>query len=533
MTHLLNKLLQIRIFATAMNGRDFLSQLMNRGRKITDILNFNRRKAVKWQETTLKKMLYKARNTEFGQKYGFDDILISKNPVEEYRRRVPLFTYSQMHDLWLRQYNGEAGITWPGKCKYFALSSGTTEGASKYIPVTNDQLKAMIRASRQQLLAMALTDVPKDFLAKDYLVLGGCTDLNFNGVSYSGDLSGITIANIPNWFERFSRPGPEITAIKDWEEKVNRIVEEAPKWDIVMLAGAPSWMRLLIERIIKRYNVNNIHEIWPNLSFYCWGAVALAPYKQALDSMMGRPIIYMESYMASEAYVANQTKPNASGMRLVFRNNTYFEFVPFNDENFDADSNLKPTATAIGLDDVLPGTDYAIILTTPAGAWRYLIGDTIRFTNTDTCEIKITGRTKQFLSITGEHLSVDNMMEGLRRTAEDFNTDFTEFTVKGVKEGNVFAHHWYIAHHNSELDAESLCRSLDQHLRELNDDYHTERNHVLTGMYMTVLPEKMFLDFLEKHLKLGGQSKFPRVLSDKLFELWVEHVNAYTNQPAS
>jgi phenylacetate-coenzyme A ligase PaaK-like adenylate-forming protein len=194
-----------------------------------------------------------------------------------------------MHDLWLREYNGEENVTWPGHSTYFALSSGTTEGASKYIPVTDDQLKALIRASRRQMLAIALSDIPKDFLAKDYLVLGGSTDLNFNGVSYSGDLSGIATVHIPNWFERFSRPGPEITSIRDWEEKVNRIVEEAPKWDIVMITGAPSWMRLLFERIIKRYQLSNIHEIWPNLSIYCWGAVALTPYKQALDAMMGKP----------------------------------------------------------------------------------------------------------------------------------------------------------------------------------------------------------------------------------------------------
>ena len=526
-------LLQIRTFAGKMNGRDFLSQLMNRGRKITDIFNFNRAKAIKWQETTLKKMLYTARNTEYGRKYGFDDILIAKDPVEEYRRRVPLVTYSQMHDLWLREYNGEENVTWPGHSSYFALSSGTTEGASKYIPVSNNQLKALIRASRRQMLAIALTDIPKDFLAKDYLVLGGSTDLNFNGVSYSGDLSGIATVHIPNWFERFSRPGPEISVIRDWEEKVNRIVEEAPKWDIVMIAGAPSWMRLLIERIIKRYQVSNIHEIWPNLSIYCWGAVALTPYKQALDAMMGKPIIYMEAYLASEAFIANQTRPDADGMRLIFRNNTYFEFVPFNEDNFDGDSNLKATAKAVGLEDVVENVDYAIIITTAAGAWRYLIGDTIRFTNVDACEIKITGRTKQFLSITGEHLSVDNMIEGLQRTAADFNTDFTEFTVKGLKDGNAFAHHWYLANHNMHLDAEEVRRKLDFHLRALNDDYDTERNHVLTGMYLQILPEDVYLSFLEKHLKLGGQSKFPRVLSDSMYQLWVEHVKEYSKQMAS
>ncbi len=510
-----------------MTGIEFLSQLMNRGRKINDIFNFTRSKAVKWQETTLKKMLYKARNTEYGKKYGFEEILISKNPVEAFRNQVPLVSYSQMHEMWLRQFDGEADVTWPGRCTHFALSSGTTEGASKYIPVTNDQLKAMLRASRRQLLAMALTDVPKDFLMKDYLMLGGCTDLNYNGVSYSGDLSGITTLNIPNWFERFSRPGPEIASIRDWEEKVNRIVEEAPNWDIVMVAGAPSWMRLLFERIVKRYNVKNIHEIWPNLSIYCWGAVALGPYKHALDSLMGRPITYMESYLASEAFIANQTKPDAAGMRLVFRNNTYFEFVPFDEQNFDENSNLRPDAKAIGLENVVEGKDYAIMITTAAGAWRYMIGDTVRFTNVDACEIKITGRTKQFLSITGEHLSLENMMEGLRLTAEEFQTDFTEFTVKGLKEESFFAHHWYIATSNTGLDAEAVKQSLDKHLRGLNDDYHTERNHVLTGMHLTILPEQVFLDWMAKYLKVGGQSKFPRVMSDALYAEWLEHVQQY------
>lgn len=521
------------IFAMTMAGLEFLNQLLQRGRRITDIFTFTRSKAVKWQENTLRKMLYTARNTEYGRKYGFDEILISRNPVEAFRSRVPLTNYSGMHPWWQREFNGESDITWPGRSKYFALSSGTTEGSSKYIPVTQDQLKSILRASRRQLLAMALTDVPKDFLAKHYLFLGGSTSLNFNGVSYSGDLSGICTANIPNWFERFSMPGHDISDLRDWEEKVERIVEEAPNWDIVVIAGAPSWVRLLLERIIKRYNLTDIHAIWPNFSIYCWGAVALTPYKQAIDSLMGKPVIYMEAYMASEGYVAFQVKPDREGIRLVLRNNTYFEFVPFDEKNFDENGDLRPEATAIGLDKVQEGRDYAIILTTPCGAWRYLLGDTVRFTDVEACEIKITGRTKQFLSITGEHLSADNMMEGLRLCAEELGTDFPEFTVKGRKDGEHFAHHWFIACNTPGISPDEVQQRLDQHLRRLNDDYDTERNHVLKGMYVHLLHEDVFIGWMARHNKLGGQSKFPRVLPDALFEDWLQHVeSARTGTPA-
>jgi hypothetical protein len=514
-----------------MASLDFITQLFQRGKRITDIFTTNRNKAIKWQENTLRKMLYYSRNTEYGKKYGFEDILLEKDITEAFRKKVPLTNYSTMHPYWTREYAGESNITWPGRSQHYALSSGTTEGASKYIPVSKDQLKAMLRGTRRQLLAMALTDIPKEFLAKQYLLVGGSTSLNFDGVSYSGDLSGICTANIPTWFDRFSMPGEDITAIRDWEEKVQRIVEEAPNWDIVFIAGAPSWVRLLLDRIIIKYNLKTIHDIWPNFSIYCWGAVSLAPYKHSIEEMLGKPVIFMEAYMASEGYIAFQVKPESEGMRLIFRNNTYFEFVPFNSDNFDENNELKSSAKAIGLETIDENTDYAILITTPCGAWRYLLGDTIRFTDKEACEIKITGRTKQFLSITGEHLSVDNMMHGLQMAADEMHIDFPEFTVKGVKQGDEFAHNWFVACNQSGVDSEILKNKLDGFLRKLNDDYDTERNHVLTGMNLTILPESVFIDWMAKHNKLGGQSKFPRVLADKQYEDWVAHVEDYLSKP--
>ncbi|MCC7298115.1 MAG: GH3 auxin-responsive promoter family protein [Bacteroidia bacterium] len=509
--------------------RDFLGQLFHRGRNISDILTFNRAKAVKWQEKTLKKMLYHARKTEFGQKYGFEKILISPNVVESFCANVPIGNYSSMHEWWQREYSGESNITWPGRPKYFALSSGTTEGSSKYIPVTDDGLKAILRASRRQLFTVFKTDVPKDFFTKDYLMISGSTDLNFNGLSYSGDLSGITTANVPLWFERFAIPGEEIKKQRDWNKKLELLVDSAPQWDVVMMAGAPAWIKMLLEKIIERYSLDNIHQLWPNFSVYLWGAVSISPYKNQLDAMMAHPIKYFETYLASEGFVAFQTKPEAEGMRLVLRNNTFFEFVPFTDDNFTETGELKPEAKAVQLAQVVQGVDYAVLITTSAGAWRYMIGDTVKFVNTESCEIKITGRTRQYLSLCGEHLSVDNMNDAVARTAAEFGVQISEYTVKGYKDNGKMGHHWFLACDKNDLDAEKVRASLDAHLGSLNDDYAVERKHVLTGMKLELYPESVFLGWMEKNGKLGGQSKFPRVMADTQFNDWTAYLQQISN----
>lgn len=503
---------------------EYLKDLLYRGRNITDFLTFHRGKAVKWQERTLKKLLFKARETEFGKQYQFDKILISGDIQSAFVQHVPIGSYSTMHPWWMREFEGESNLTWPGRPQYFALSSGTSEGSSKYIPVTDDQLRSMMRASRRQLLSLVKTDVPKDFLAKNYLLLGGSTNLNYNGVSYYGDLSGITTSKVPAWMERFTVPGPEITNIRDWHAKIDKIVETAPEWDVVMLAGGPAWVKILLEKLLSTYNLKNIHELWPNLSGYAWGAVALGPYKKQLDAMMGRPIMYFETYLASEGFIAFQTRADADGMKLAFRNNMYFEFVPFNEDNFDENSNLKPNAVAINISQVTEGVDYAILITTCSGAWRYMIGDTVRFTNAEACEIKITGRTKHFLSICGEHLSVDNMTRGVELTSEELSLAMPEFTVKGLKEGGTYGHHWFIACNNPNANTQDVLHALDKNLRILNDDYAIERDHVLKEMHVTLLPEQMFIDWLEKHGKLNGQSKFPKVLPDALYEDWLQFI---------
>lgn len=500
-------------------GKNILSQLFHRSSEVSDYLTFNRAKAIKWQEKTLKKLLFKARNTEFGIQHGFEEILISKHTEMVFRQKVSINTYKSMHPWWQREFNGEQNITWPGSVPYFALSSGTTEGSSKYIPVTADGLRAILKASRRQLFAIFKTDVPKDFFTKDYLMVGGSTNLNYNGFNYSGDLSGITTANVPQWFDRFALPEDDIMQETNWNVKLQKMVESASSWDIVMIAGAPSWIKILLENILKHYNLDNIHQIWPNLSVYSWGAVSLSPYKHQIDSMMGQPIKYFETYLASEGFFSFQTKPDSDGMRLVFRNRTYYEFIPFNESNFNADGEVNPNAEIVDLSEVVEGVDYALLITNCSGAWRYLVGDTIRFVNVDYCEIKITGRTKQFLSICGEHLCVDNMNEAISKLCESEGIQIPEYTVKGLKENGIYGHHWYLAC-DIALDTEAIKQKLDAILCELNDDYAVERKHALKEMYVEVYPESVFMKWMEKNNKLGGQSKFPRVFPDNIYEDW-------------
>lgn len=501
-----------------------IGQIINKGKKISTTLLLNQDNATKTQRKTLKKLLVKASETAFGKTYEFNQIIKSKDIYADYAAKVPVSDYAGMLPWWKRAYAGEADVTWPGKITYFALSSGTSEGSSKYIPVSSDMLKAIRRASLRQILSIAKTDLPKDFLAKNYVMIGGSTELYYDGNVYSGDLSGITTQNIPFWFEKFSKPSMDIRNNKDWKVKIDQITSESKNWDVVMIAGVPAWIQLLFENIIKTYNLQNIHEIWPNLSVYIHGGVALAPYKNSLKKLLAKPIMYFDSYLASEGFIAFQNKLDANGMRLVFKNGMFYEFVQFNTQNFNEAGDLLPNPTVLPIDKVEQGVNYAILLSTCAGTWRYLIGDVIEFIDVERCEIKITGRTKHFLSLCGEHLSVDNMNRALELLSEELKLNFLEFTVKGVPFENFFAHQWFVGVENCTYDPEFIAEKLDAHLKALNDDYLTERLHALKDIKVKILPNATFIEWMEKHGKLGSQHKFPRVLTDDKYEDWLDFI---------
>jgi hypothetical protein len=473
------------------------------------------------QLRVLKKLLRKARFTQFGQKYRFDEILMGKHPGKKFQELVPTYSYNKIYkEWWHLTLEGKPDVCWPGKIKFYALSSGTSEAASKYIPITNDLLKGNKIVMIKQLLSLRnYVDIPVKSIGKGWLTLGGSTDLQKEAGYYAGDLSGITAKKAPFWFQPFYKPGKKIARQRDWNKKLEEIVAKAPEWDIGFIVGVPAWIQMCMEMIIERYKLNNIHDMWPNLAFFVHGGVSFEPYKKGFQRLLGKPITYIETYLASEGFIAYQDRQYAKGMRLVTNEHIFLEFVPFDHHNFDADGEMVANPQALMIHEVEEGKDYAILLSTSAGAWRYLIGDTVRFVDKERCEIVITGRTKHFLSLVGEHLSVDNMNKAIQLVSEEMNLCIPEYTVVGEPEGSFFAHHWYVAC-DDVVSPQLLCEKIDEQLKRINDDYAVERRSALKNVYLDVLQEEQFMEFMRLKGKVGGQHKFPRVLKGKMLEDW-------------
>lgn len=473
------------------------------------------------QLKVLKKLLRKARFTQFGQQYRFDEILMSKHAGKKFQEFVPVYNYNSIYkEWWHKTLESKPDICWPGKIKYFALSSGTSEAASKYIPITNDLLKGNKIVMIKQLLSLrSYENIAVKSIGKGWLTLGGSTELQKNSGYYAGDLSGITQKKAPFWFQPFYKPGKKIAKEKDWQIKLDEIVKKAPEWDIGFIVGVPAWIQMLMEMIIEHYKLNTIHDMWPNLAFFVHGGVSFEPYKKGFEKLLGKPITYIETYLSSEGFIAYQARQNYKGMRLVTNEHIFLEFVPFNEKNFDADGEMVENPEALMIHEVEENKDYALLISTSAGTWRYLIGDTVRFVDKEKSEIIITGRTKHFLSLVGEHLSVENMNKAIKLVSEELNISIPEFTVAGIPYNNFFAHHWYIAC-NDTVDKNKLVAQIDNKLKELNDDYAVERKSALKEVFLDVLSEKQFMKFMELKGKIGGQHKFPRVLKGKMLEDW-------------
>jgi hypothetical protein len=419
---------------------------------------------------------------------------------------------------------GAKNICWPGRVKYFALSSGTSEASSKHIPVTKEMTKAIQRTSVRQIISLSKYDLPPEVFEAGILMIGGSTHLNKKGSYFEGDLSGIQAARLPFWFQHFYKPGKRIASNRNWERKLDEIVENAKGWDIGIVVGVPAWIQILLEKIIEHYRVNNIHEIWPNLLIYVHGGVSMDPYRKGFEKLLGRPIYYIETYLASEGFIAYQALPKRKSMRLVLNNGIFYEFIPFDEKNFHSTGDIKPEAQTLLIDEVEEGKEYALLLSTCAGAWRYLIGDVIKFVSLEESEIIITGRTKHFLSLCGEHLSVDNMNKAIELVSNELNITIPEYAVAGIPHQTLFAHHWFIGT-DDQVDANKLKERIDHHLKVLNDDYAVERSAALRDVMVDILPLSKFYDWMESKGKVGGQNKFPRVMKNAQLEEWIKFIS--------
>ncbi len=475
-----------------------------------------------YQMQVLQRLLKTAKSTQFGKHYGFSDMLNDESFYAEFKKRVPFHNYNQMYSRWWKFcHEGERNVCWPGKVKYFALSSGTSESASKHIPVTQDMIKSVKRAGFKQFYSMQNFDLPDNVFEKGILMLGGTTSLFEHGDYYEGDMSGISAKNMPKWLSfLFYKPGRSISKRKRWEDRIKLIVRKAPSWNVGTVCGVPAWVLIVFEEIIKYHKLKTIHDIWPNLSLYIHGGVSFEPYRENFKKLLGRPITFIETYMASEGSFGFQARPNTPGIKFILNNAIFYEFVPFNSDHFTDDGEIKQEATSYMIHEVVEDKEYAVVLSTCAGAWRYVIGDVIRFTSVKESEFVIVGRTKQFLSLCGEHLSVDNMNKAIDEMQRSLQINVKEFAVAGFMHDGLFAHKWYIGCDERVDNPQEMLDTIDSILNRINDDYAVERQSALPHLFIEILPSEVFIDFLHATGKFGAMNKFPRVLKNKQLDEW-------------
>ena len=472
------------------------------------------------QLEVLTNLLEQAKNTAFGKHYNFEAILSSQDPKKAFAEHVPYFDYNKINEEWWhRMHEGEEDVTWPGKPPYFALSSGTTGKSSKRIPVTEDMVEAIRQTGIKQVGALSNFDLPSDFFEKEIMMLGSSTDLQKYEDHKEGEISGISASNIPFWFRSYYKPGEEIAQIEDWDERVQKIAENAKKWDIGALTGIPSWIELMLKKIIEYHKVKNIHEIWPNLQVYTTGGVAFEPYEKSFNALLAFPITVIDTYLASEGFLAYQQRPETHAMTLVLDNGIYFEFVPFEADYVNEDGSITDDAPVISLKDVQEEKDYILLISTVSGAWRYLIGDTIKFTDVERHEIKITGRTKFFLNVVGSQLSVNKMNEAVKELEEKFDIEIPEFTLAAIRIDGEFYHSWYLGT-SGEVEEQTLAEALDESLKEANKNYRVARSKALKGVRVKTVPPDLFYEWNAVNKKKGGQVKMEKVMNEEKFAQW-------------
>ncbi len=461
------------------------------------------------QENILHDLVYFARQTEIGKKYGFDSI----KSYADFADRVPVSGYTDMEPLFNRSRKGENNIFWPTDIKWFAMSSGTTGSRSKFIPVSQESLEDCHYAAAKDLLCMYLNNNPESklFTGKG-LRLGGSKQIDRSSGTAAGDLSSILIDNMPFWADYSSTPTNEVALMADWETKMPAIVRETINEDVTSLAGVPSWMMVLLNKVLENTGKNNILEVWPHMEVFFHGGVSFDPYVDQYKKLLPNDNIkYYESYNASEGFFAIQDTNDSKELLLMLDYGIFYEFIPMKTYGTDEER-------VIPLSEVKLGENYAIVITTNGGLWRYKIGDTVRFTSTSPYRIKVSGRTKHHINVFGEELIIENAEQALKKTMQIVPSSIKDYTVapifmEGKEKG---AHEWMIEFDRAPDDLESFARALDLELQKVNSDYEAKRYNDLTLKHLKIhqaRPDTFYL-WLKSKNKLGGQHKIPR-LSNK------------------
>lgn len=476
------------------------------------------------QVECLSKILFTAKDTAIGTHYQFDEILNDEDRIAAFQEALPITEYNEFYEQWLhRVLKDEPNVTLPGKITHFALSSGTTGAPSKRIPVSNDMIKSFQKTTIRQLTTMYELDLSESFYNAQILVVGGSSKLKKTNQHYEGDLSGILKKYTTMFALPFTKPGRKIAGIKDWNEKLEAMVEKAPEWNVGVVAGVPSWCLMLMEKIVERFQLNSIHDIWPNFDVYLHGGVFMTPYLSRFEKVTGKKVHLLDTYLASEGYFAYQTSIQSKGMKLLFDNSVFFEFIPFDETHFSSSGELLNRQFALSIDQVELNKPYAMVITTNAGLYRYLLGDVIKFVDVKKNEILITGRIKQFLSLVGEHISLDNINEAIEHLCQKYDVNISEFTVFIDQENS--RHQWCLGT-NVKLDEAKVLHDLDKHLAQNNDDYTSARKYTLKDPTLKIIETEVFYDFMKSIGKFGSQSKFPRVMNENQKKQWLAYLES-------
>jgi len=463
------------------------------------------------QDAVLNELLSKAKKTEWGTSHNFKKV----KSYEEYTANVPLNDYETLKGYIERMVSGEKNILWPGQVKWFAKSSGTTNDKSKFIPVSNESLHKCHYKAALDVFALYVKNNPDTkILTGKNLTIGGSQRISaLSNKTHTGDLSAVMLYNLPKLSRLKNTPSADIAFIPDFEEKIEKIIKATVKENIISFSGVPSWFLVMIKKVLEETGKQNLLEVWPNLEVFAHGGVNFDPYREQYKKLIpSDKMRYMNTYNASEGFFGIQNDLGVDDLLLMLDYGIFYEFI-------DMDNFFVVNPLVIPLWKVEKGINYAMVISTNGGLWRYVIGDTVSFTSTNPYKIKITGRTRHFINAFGEELIIDNAEKGLKKACETTGATINEYTAGPVFMGDdqKGCHQWIIEFEKQPENVEEFAEVLDNELKLLNSDYEAKRykNLTLRSPQIIIAPQGTFYLWLKNKGKVGGQNKIPRLANNR------------------
>ncbi|HRI00937.1 MAG TPA: GH3 auxin-responsive promoter family protein [Saprospiraceae bacterium] len=465
------------------------------------------KKAVQNQEKIFQMLISKAKNTEFGKQHHFGSI----QTIQDYQSRVGIGDYETNRSFFEQVKNGEKDILWPGKPKYLAKTSGTTSG-TKYIPITKASIPNHINSARNALFSYLVHHKQSNAFAGKMLFLSGSPVLEKENGILIGRLSGIVNHEIPAWFQKNKLPDGKVNSEPVWEKKVDLMIQQLLSHDLRVISGIPPWIQMLLERTLEISGRESIAEVFPNLELYIHGGVNFNPYKKRLNQLLGKPITMLETYPASEGFFAYQNDPQDDGLLLLCNSGIFYEFVPFSEVN-------KNNPQRLTLNEVQIGVDYAIILSSNAGLWSYVIGDLVQFTSLSPYKIRVSGRVSQYISAFGEHVISSEIDHAITMAQSKFGFQLTEYSVApqvNPLEGELPYHEWFIEFKTAPSNLDEIAQEINKQLIQKNTYYKDLiTNQILQNLKIRVVKTDGFKNYLISIGKYGEQFKVPRLSNDR------------------